>query len=229
VADRPPARPQPSSAPAKGRSLKVEAEPATAPTEVEGPSGPPALSPFQGHSRRAPSENHSSNDTIRVVAMLMALGMTLVASAVVLLVVGLVGGAATGLIETPKILEPEGGQDTDVEIHGPRAQPKPVGGSHPSPAPGVADPVPDAPPPPQEVKGIIQMHLANGQLFTTIEAKCPSTPLVRRRAEVHGSTASIILPNNEDCKVTFQGSSPEYTYLRGGQTKTCSFSPTNCH
>jgi hypothetical protein len=181
------------------------------------------LSPFSGYAEPDGSASSSTLDTVRVMAMLASLAMAGGAALVVVLLVLLVGGTASGILELPTVAAQKPAAEDEVQVLGPRAAPAPKGGK------GVAEaPVEEGPAPAREVQGTIVLDLRPGQLFVSIEAKCPSTPLVRRRAEIRGSRVSIVLPDNEDCKLTFQGSSPEQTYLRGGVTKTCTFAPTNC-
>ena len=210
----------------QGKGRKIDAGGDVAP-EVAPQSAPPRaggeLSPFQGYGA-APPAGPQSNEPIRVVGMLAALGMTFGAVVAVMIAV-----VCSGVVLSDWMKPAEDGpeqvatDDTDVEIRGPRAEKvkvKPRGPGTPEPE-VVTGPLP-------EVFGTVILDLKPGQVFNTIEAKCPSTPLVRRRADIRSSKVTIKLPPEEECRVTFQGSSPEYTQLRGGQTKTCQFSPTRC-
>ncbi len=234
-APRPPPEPDASSVGAPslvsrpkgpvGRGIKAQPDDTSAPTEAA-PARPHELSPFQKFGGAAEPAVSDSSETVTVISMIIGLVMAVGAAlAVVVVVLFFVVTATTGVITVPGVTPRQSTQDTDVAIAGPRAQPKPAGPK--SKGPDVApepDPVLEA----REVSGTILLDLKPGELFHTVEAKCPSTPNVRRRADIRGTKVSITLPNNEDCKLTFQGSLPASGNLRGGQTKTCSFNPTNC-
>jgi hypothetical protein len=231
--DAPPAEPGRAAPPVGrpkgpvGRGLKTSADdPAPPPPRSDArPTG--ELSPFQKYGGGTTAAAASSSETVTVVGMVIALVMALGAAMAVVAIILLMVSAGTGMITVPGVTpEKRGTVDTDVAIAGPRAQPKPTaprGGKAPEAAPEEAGPQPA-----KEISGTIVFDLKPGELFHTVEAKCPSTPNVRRREAIRGSRVSIVLPDNEDCKLTFQGSLPAYAYLRGGQTKTCTFNPTNC-
>jgi hypothetical protein len=210
-----------------GRGIKSAEEPASAPepAPAERPGG--ELSPFQKYGGAAPPAVSNSSETVTVISMIIGLVMAVGAALVVIFVIlFFVVGTQTGVITVPGVTPQQSTLDTDVAIAAPRPQNKP---SAPRPkGPEEVVPEPEGPAPAREVSGTIIFDLKPGELFHTVEAKCPSTPNVRRRADIRGSKVSITLPDNEDCKLTFQGSLPASCYLRGGQTKTCTFNPTNC-
>lgn len=209
-----------------GRGIRATQDEAPPP-----PTPPPArphageLSPFQRYGGAAPPAVNNASETVTVVGMIIGLVMA-IGAVIAMVIILLFVGTQTGVIDVPGVSpEKKRTQDTDVQIAGPRAQPK---ASAPRAKAEEVVVEPEGPVAAREVSGTIVFDLQPGELFHTVEAKCPTTPNVRRRADIRGSRVSITLPNNEDCKLTFQGSLPASAYLRGGQTKTCTFNPTNC-
>jgi hypothetical protein len=113
-------------------------------------------------------------------------------------------------------------RDTGLEHKEIIKAPTPTGGGRKTPVEDV-EPEPAAP---QFGNGVIIVPA--DILFISIEVRCPSG--VRTRAKfVNLKATARGLPLGEECVVNFQGSLPAKTYIKGGQTKTCTFEPTNCN
>jgi hypothetical protein len=170
----------------------------------------------------------SRSDSHQVLAIVVVM-MVILSSAAVVVVVG--GGV---LLYSYSVAVGEGAlaggdkdqaehiRDTGLVHEEIIAQPKPSGGGHQAPA-DVAEPEPAAP---QFGDGVI--IVPPDILFISIEVKCPSG--IRRRAKFRNAKATVTeLPLGEECEVYFQGSLPAKTKIQGGQSKTCTFEPTNCN
>jgi len=170
----------------------------------------------------------SRSDSHQVVAIVFGM-MFMVGAATVVLVVGgaavlytysvTVGdGALTGIGDKDDVEHIRDTADPTTEIiKQPRPRPK---------APGVPEEV--APEPVVPTIGDATIIVPKDRLFHSIEVKCQAAG-IRTRADFRNAKATARgLPLNEDCRVTFQGSLPATTNIRGGQTKTCTFEPTNC-
>ena len=77
--------------------------------------------------------------------------------------------------------------------------------------------------------GPITIQIPKDRFFHSLEINCPDAG-IRRRATFRRHRASTSgVPIAEECMVTFQGSEPAKTTIRGGQRKRCeSFNPTRC-
>ena len=77
--------------------------------------------------------------------------------------------------------------------------------------------------------GPITIEVPDDVFFHSLEINCPDAG-IRRRASFRRNKASTSgVPIAEECTVTFQGSEPAKTTIRGGQRKKClNFNPTDC-
>lgn len=75
--------------------------------------------------------------------------------------------------------------------------------------------------------------VARDMMFHSIEVNCPGG--YRNRGtfkKADGGMMSATVPNvpgDESCTVTFQGSEPAKTYIRGNERKICKFNPVECY
>lgn len=197
------------------------------------PGGP---SPFSGYAptadelaKAAAAGAESSNQVAAIV-----LGMGFVISVMTVLVLILIGIGIFAWTQT----QPDDGladADDDGKGHirdtavGVIATPAPKkGGGSSKPADPDDPDAPDAPPAPPTT-GPISISVPEGVFFHTLEINCPDAQ-IRRRAKFRGRTAKTDgVPITEDCMVTFQGSQPAKTFIRGGEHKECvTFNPTEC-
>ena len=90
----------------------------------------------------------------------------------------------------------------------------------------IADP--NAGPPP----GPATVYVPSSMMFLSLEVNCPGGYRGRGKFRDAGKgemKATVqMVPGDEKCVVTFQGSEPAKTYVTGNQTVTCSFNPTEC-
>jgi len=218
-----------------GRGLPGAAAP-SGPAPAPRPAGPSSdkdpNNPFAGFAPEADDLTgavaRSRSDSQQVFAILFGMVFMVGAAA---LVVG-VGGIA--LLYTYSVTIGDGtlagaGDKDDVEHVRDTANPTEVIIRKPAPGPRKAkDPVEEEPEPVMPTTGDGTILVPKDILFHSMEVKCPITGM-RVRADFRNAKATAKgLPLNEECRVTFQGSLPATTTIRGGQTKTCTFEPTNC-
>ena len=221
-----------------GRGLPASAMPGGAPSQPSGPGGgaPPERDPLRPFASYAGSGDLSGNvaqsqsDSRQVIAIVFGLLFMISAAAVVTVVVGAVGlYTVNATLGEEGLAGLTGGADEDHvrdtgiptgEII--KKKPRP-GNSAPKEPVGEIPPEPAAP---TTASGTI--IVPTNILFRSIEINCPQSGIRTRASFIAGKATAHGLPINEDCVVTFQGSQPAKASLRGGQTKTCTFDPTNC-
>ncbi|MCA9490149.1 MAG: hypothetical protein KC621_09500 [Myxococcales bacterium] len=75
--------------------------------------------------------------------------------------------------------------------------------------------------------------VSRDMMFHSIEINCPGGYRSRGRfknvdAQMMSATVQNV-PGDESCVVTFQGSEPAKTYIRGNERKICKFNPVECY
>jgi hypothetical protein len=77
--------------------------------------------------------------------------------------------------------------------------------------------------------GPVSIEVPDSFFFHSLEINCPDAGIRRRASFRRGKASTTGVPINEECTVTFQGSEPATTTIRGGQDKRCvTFNPTEC-
>lgn len=223
-----------------GRGLPVAAGPApgaapAAPQPAGEPRKPGGPSPFSGYApsadelaRHAQAGAESSN---QVAAIVLGMGFVLTVMGVVVVLILLVGLFVWNqAVDDDGIADAGGKKDhiLDTGVGDEIVEKKPGGGKGGGPAAPGEEPAP-APVDAAPTTGPVTLEVPEHVFFHSLEINCPDAN-IRRRASFRGRRASTTgVPLNEDCTVTFQGSEPAKTTIRGGQTKVCvSFNPTDC-
>ncbi len=227
---------------ATGRGLPVS----TGPVPVEPPPpdnddtprrAPGGPSPFSGYAptadELAQSAAAGAESSNQVAAIVLGMGFVLsVASILVLIIIGAGLFAWTQVVDNDGVADGDEGKGhvIDTAVADEIIKQKP--GYKPKPGGAAPDPDdPDAPPPEPSAPtvGPVTITVPEHVFFHSLEINCPDAG-IRRRASFRGRRASTTgVPISEDCVVTFQGSEPAKTTIRGGQNKDCvSFNPTEC-
>ena len=111
--------------------------------------------------------------------------------------------------------------DTGAPKPKPVPTPRPRAPNSPSPSPRLA-PVAPAPAAAPVGPATATISMSGANPFTGIEINCPMSSF-RQRASFSGGSATVAPVPAEDCKVTFKGGPPATNSIRGGQTKSCSY------
>lgn len=224
--------------PSTGRGLGRGAPPPAEPVAAAPRDDPPSLSPFQRYAPGAAQLDAASNrtDTTQVLAIVGGLGFMMSAAVVIVAIIGVLGWYTVGnMIEDGRLagIGPgEDGEDGVGHIRDTATVPdkiieKPKGGGGKKPGGGDPEPEP-VPTGPTTGPGTI-IIAQEGVMFHSIEVNCPKSGIRSRANFRSGKATAQGLSTAEECIVTFQGSQPVKTTIRGGQTKTCtSFNPTIC-
>ncbi len=212
----------------------AEAQALPAPPPPDEPARDP-LRPFASYAPEAGdltgAMEQSQNDSRQVFAIVFGLLFMISAAVVVTVVVG-----AVGLYTVNASLGEEGlagltGADEDEQhLRDTGIVPGDIVTKKPKPRKaGPKEPVEEGPPPEAApTTGSGTVIVPTDILFRSIEVNCPASGIRTRASFIGGKATAHGLPLSEDCIVTFQGSQPAKATLRGGQTKTCTFDPTNC-
>lgn len=213
---------------ATGRSLKRPEQPSLPPpTDGLQPQAlPDGASPFQQYvpnsQTMTASVKRGQADTTRILAIVGGLAFMIAAALAATVVILVVGWQVAGdrIMEGVAGVEPDKGHVKDTGIIA-EIPDRPVRGPRVAPEP---EPEPVGP---QKGPATILID-SSVTFFHSIEVNCPENG-IRARARFRGGKATVYgIPPGEDCMVTFQGSEPEKAYIRGHQTKRCTFNPTVC-
>ena len=211
---------------------------------IQGPvaSGPMAGGPVAHHPYGAgvppiapPDSGQDRARSYRVFAVVAGL-MLVVFMALLLFVSALVAynmmeedSTAVPSVAAAPPSRPAPVRDTAIP---PPAAPKPAPSPRPSPSPQSSAPRPapaPAPPPAPVGPAKVTVTVPQSETFTGIEVQCPLSSY-RKRASFSAGVATLPDVPQEDCNLFFKGGMPSKSTIRGGQSKSCTFSSgmANC-
>jgi len=217
------------------RGLPPSVRPGASNVPVQVTAAAPERDPLRPFASYAPESGElgdgmeqSQNDSRQVLAIVLGLLFMISAAAVVTVVVGAVGLWTVNATLEDGIAGITGGDEDHLRDTG--IVPGEIVKKKPRPrAVAPEEPVEEAPPVPvAPTTGDGTIIVPTDILFRSIEVNCPQSGIRTRASFIGGKATARGLPLSEDCIVTFQGSQPAKAQLRGGQTKTCTFDPTNC-
>lgn len=197
-------------------------------------SRPGGASPFAAYApssqqlaKSAASGTESSN---QILAIVFGLGFATVAA-----LIGAVLILLIGLFTWYQYDESDGlaGADKDKEHIRDTAVAKELTPLQPKPRPAGSAPGSDEEETEEEAgpvtTGPVTVKIPKTAFFHSMEINCPDAQIRRRAAFRRQRAHTTGVPINEECTLTFQGSEPAVTTIRGGQDKECvTFNPTEC-